>query len=234
MVAWPSSAPLMAAWSIINLLYRASALGISSDVPPMAALVGSPGPPVCRQITHRISMLLFLLIRAMVTAFYMARPMCGKLRTWVTCGPPSPRRGLADLTVVDIMWTQSELLRQMSIQSMLPLAEHLPRVAKSSLLPTMGRYGLSTICRPAAPESTRFESIPPTPKSPTPWSISLAQGVMFSGLPVAGHCGRTSVAQEAAPFPICRSGLFRSTTPPRRARFISEQTMVFTPAPIWE
>ena len=66
-------------------------------------LAGSPGPPVCRQITHRISMLLSLLIRAMVTAFYMALPMCGKLRTRVTCGPPSPHRGLADLTVAEIM-----------------------------------------------------------------------------------------------------------------------------------
>ena len=196
----------------------------------MAALAGSPGPPVCREITHRISMLLSLLIRAMVTAFYMALPMCGKLRTWVTSGPPSPQRGLADLTVADIMLTQSELLPQMSIQSMLALAEHLPRPAKSSLLPTMGRFGLSTICRRAAPESMRFGSIPPTPKSRTPWSTSLALRVMFSGLPMAAHCGRTS----AAPFPICRSGLFRSTPSLRRARFISEQTMAFIPAPIWE
>ena len=82
---------------------EASAPEISSGVPPMAALAGSPGPPVCREITHRISMLLSLLIRAMVTAFYMALPMCGKLRTRVTCGPPSPQRGLADLTVAEIM-----------------------------------------------------------------------------------------------------------------------------------
>ena len=80
---------------------------------------------------------------------YSATHVSGKLRTRVTCGPPSPQRGLADLTVainVDAMGT----LPQMSIQSMLPLAEHLPRPAKSSLPPTMGRYGLSTICRRAA------------------------------------------------------------------------------------
>src|SRR5262249_61992357 len=92
MVAWPNSAKLMAAWSIINLLWEASVLEIFSGVRPTAALLGSPGRPVCRQITPRISTLLSLLILAMVTAFYLALPMCGKLQTWLTCGPPSPHR----------------------------------------------------------------------------------------------------------------------------------------------
>ncbi len=171
-----------------------------------------------------------LSILVTATAYFTGQIECGRPPLPATVG----RRSARCSTPAAVSWIQSGLRLQTGTRSMLALEEHLPRPAKSSLPLTMGRCGPSTICRRAAPESMRFRSIPPTPRSRTPWSTGLALRVMFSGLPMAARYGRTSAAQAAAPFPICRSGLFRSTTSPRRARFISEQTMAFITAPIWE
>ena len=167
-----------------------------------------------------------LSILATATVFSTARTECGRPPLRATVG----RRSARCSTQAAISWIRSRLRLQMRTRSMLAQGEHLPTAARFSLPPTMGRSGRSTICRWAAPESMRFRSIPPTLSSPTPWSTSLALRVVFSGLRMAARCGLTS----AAPFPICRSGPFRSTIPPCRARFISEPTMAFIPAPIWE